>query len=63
MRRVFCGGVLAVFLAAGVGCSGQSVPTQPELSDEQVKEAMQQGKERALKERGNRGPGGAPLKQ
>jgi hypothetical protein len=58
-----CGGVLAAVLAAGVGCSGQSVPTQPSLSDEQVKDAMKQGKERALKERGNRGPGGAPPRQ
>ena len=63
MRRMFCGGVLTAFLAAGVGCSGQSVPTQPELSDEQVKEAMQKGKEQARKERGKRGPGDAPLKQ
>ena len=63
MRRVICGGVLAAFLAAGVGCSGQSEPTQPKLSDDQIKEVMQKGKEESKKERGNRGPGGAPLKQ
>jgi hypothetical protein len=60
MRRVICGGVLAAVLAASVGCSGQSVPTQPKLSDEQIKDAMKKGKEEARKERGNRGPGGGP---
>ncbi|HVK19359.1 MAG TPA: hypothetical protein VM533_20665 [Fimbriiglobus sp.] len=62
MRRLICSGVLAAVLAASLGCSGQSTPTQPALSDEQVKDAMKQGKERALKERGNRGPGGVPIK-
>jgi hypothetical protein len=60
---MFCGGVLAAVLAAGVGCSGQSEPTQPKLTDEQIQDVMKKGKEDARKERGNRGPGGAPLKQ
>jgi hypothetical protein len=59
---MICGGVLAAFLAAGVGCSGQSQPDQPKLSDDQIKEVMKKGKEEARKERGNRGPGGGPIK-
>jgi hypothetical protein len=59
---MICGGVLAAFLAAGVGCSGQSQPSQPNLSDDQIKDVMKKGKEEARKERGNRGPGGSPIK-
>lgn len=62
MRRMFCGGLLAALVAASVGCSGQSTPTQPTLTDQQIQETMKKGKMEAQKERGNRGPGGVPLK-
>jgi hypothetical protein len=60
MRRVFYGGVLAALLAAGVGCSGQSDPPQPKLSDEQVKAAMKKGAEQRERgdTRGGLGPRG-----
>lgn len=55
-RRVFA----ALVVAALAGCSGQSEPTQPKLSDEQMKDLMKQGKSQNERERGGRPPGGGP---
>lgn len=62
MRRMLSGWAVAVAVAAGSGCSSPSEPVQPSLTEEQIKEVMQQGKQQALKERGGRSPGGPPLR-
>ncbi|VTS04466.1 hypothetical protein [Tuwongella immobilis] len=56
MKRT-CVGLLLVCLLASLGCSGGSDPVQPKLTDDQIKEAMKQGKEQHSRERGNRRPG------
>lgn len=48
---------IALLFALVVGC-GPSEPTQPTLSDEQVKNIMQQGKQQHDREGGRRGSGG-----
>jgi hypothetical protein len=63
MRRMIYGWALAAGLAAGVGCSSDTEPTQPKMTDEQIKELMKQGQQQSMKERGGRKPGGPPLKQ
>jgi hypothetical protein len=57
---MICGGVLVAVLAAGVGCSGQTEPTQPKLTDEQLKELMKKGAEQRERgdTRGGLGPRG-----
>jgi hypothetical protein len=57
MRRTILSCAPAAVLAAAAGCSSRAEPTQPRMTDEQVKELMKQGKEESRKERGNRGPG------
>ena len=56
MRSTVSSLVAAAALAAA-GCSSKAYPTQPQMTDETVKELMKQGKDQSLKERGKRGQG------
>jgi hypothetical protein len=63
MRRKIVCGVAAAVLAVATGCSKQADPTQPKMTDDQIKDVMKQGREQSKKEHGKRGPGGAPVRQ
>lgn len=57
MRKTILAGVAMAALAIAVGCSSKGEPTQPKLSDDQIKAVMKQGREHSVKEHGNRFPG------
>jgi hypothetical protein len=47
--------MLAIMLLVSVGCgSSNTNPTQPKMTDAQIKEVMEKGKKDALNERGDK---------